>query len=44
MSKEQGPREAWVRLTVNNLGCRHSGSKTCRALSGGSVMSKEATS
>jgi hypothetical protein len=35
---------AWVRLTVNNLGCRHSGSKTCRALSGGSVMSKEATS
>lgn len=25
MSKEQGPREAWVRLTANNLGCRHPG-------------------
>jgi len=23
MSKEQGPREAWVRLAANNIGCRH---------------------
>ena len=41
MSKEQGPRVAWVRLAANNLGCRHSGIKTCHVLYGGSVMSKE---
>lgn len=23
MSKEQGPREAWVRLAANDIGCRH---------------------
>lgn len=41
MSKEQGPCEAWVRLAASNLGCRHTGIKTCHALHGGSIMSKE---
>ena len=36
MSKEQSPREAWVRLTANDIGCR-------RCDMGHSIYSSEAT-